>query len=118
MAGVEIVAHRGANNLAPENSLSAARLCRDLGVDWLRVDVRTSRSGQLYSIHDARLTRTTGGAERRPIAALNSREIDALDAGRNDRTEFKRIVESGADMVNLDHVAEFKDVTDDVRRGQ
>jgi hypothetical protein len=39
-------------------------------------------------------------------------------SSKNDPGEFRRIIESGADMVNLDHVAEFKVVTDNVRRGQ
>ncbi len=79
--GVEIVAHRGANTLAPENTLSAARACLEMQVDWLEVDVRTSRDGKLYNMHDRTLARTTGGAETRALSQLDSDEIDSLDAG-------------------------------------
>jgi len=79
--GVEIVAHRGANTLAPENTLSAARVCLEMQVDWLEVDVRTSRDGKLYNMHDRSLGRTTAGAETRALSQLDSREIDSLDAG-------------------------------------
>ncbi len=81
MAGVEIVAHRGANNVAPENTLAAARFCVERGAEWLEVDVRTSRDGVLYNMHDRNLERTTGGAEKRALSGLTSHEIDSLDAG-------------------------------------
>ena len=79
--GVEIVAHRGANTLAPVNTLSAARACLEMQVDWLELDVRTSSDGKLYNMHDRTLARTTGGAETRALSQLDSREIDSLDAG-------------------------------------
>lgn len=79
--GVEIVAHRGANTLAPENTLSAATACLEMQVDWLEVDVRTSSDGKLYNMHDRTLGRTTGGTETRALSQLDSREIDSLDAG-------------------------------------
>ena len=38
---VQIVCHKGANELRPENTRAAAQLCIDWGVDWVEVDVNT-----------------------------------------------------------------------------
>jgi glycerophosphoryl diester phosphodiesterase len=38
---VEIVCHKGANELRPENTKAAAQLCIEWGVDWVEVDVNT-----------------------------------------------------------------------------
>ena len=76
---IEMVAHRGANKIAPENTLAAARKCYELGVDWVEADVRMSRDGVFYVFHDELLTRTTDGLG---IFRLSSSEtIDGLDAG-------------------------------------
>jgi glycerophosphoryl diester phosphodiesterase len=41
-AGIEIISHRGANMLAPENTLAAQRLAYELGSDTVECDVRVS----------------------------------------------------------------------------
>lgn len=76
---LEIVAHRGANNLAPENTAAAARKCVDLGVDYVEVDVRSSSDGVFYILHDKTLDRTTDGTGA--IKERPSSYIDTLDAG-------------------------------------
>ena len=76
---IEIVCHRGANEIAPENTLSAADRSLAWGVDYLEVDVRPSRDGILYVLHDADVDRTTDGTGL--LSTLASEEVDALDAG-------------------------------------
>jgi glycerophosphoryl diester phosphodiesterase len=76
---VEVVCHRGANALAPENTWAAARQCVEWGADYIEVDVRTSRDGVFYVLHDAAVDRTTNGTGR--LRDLTSDEIDRLDAG-------------------------------------
>ena len=76
---LQIVAHRGANHLAPENTFAAAQKCVQLGVDYVEVDVRTSRDGVMYVIHDKTLDRTTNGTGL--VAERDAAYIDALDAG-------------------------------------
>ena len=58
---LEIAVHRGANHLAPENTFAAAEICVDHGIDYVEIDVRTSKDGVLYVIHDSKLDRTTDG---------------------------------------------------------
>ncbi len=83
MAGAEdelvIVAHRGANHVAPENTRAAAQVCIDLGVHYVEVDVHQSRDGVFYIMHDRTVDRTTDGTGR--IAMMDSEAIDRLDAG-------------------------------------
>lgn len=76
---IEIVSHRGANGLAPENTLAAAQLSVELGVDYIEVDVWTSRDNVFYVMHDATVDRTTDGTGH--LLSLSSAEIDQLDAG-------------------------------------
>ena len=76
---VEVVCHRGANAVAPENTWAAARQCVEWGADYIEVDVRTSRDGVFYVLHDAAVDRTTNGTGR--LRDLTSDEIDRLDAG-------------------------------------
>ena len=78
-AGVEVVAHRGANEYAPENTYAAAKLCVEWGVEYVEIDVRTSTDGVMYILHDATVDRTTDGSGR--ISKLTSEAIDRLDAG-------------------------------------
>jgi glycerophosphoryl diester phosphodiesterase len=76
---IQIVCHKGANQYAPENTYAAAQRCIDWGVDYVEVDVWTSRDGVFYLMHDAKVDRTTDGKGH--ILKLTSSEIDRLDAG-------------------------------------
>ena len=50
-----IVAHRGAPDRVPENSLAAFRAVRASGADGVELDVHATRDGALLVHHDARL---------------------------------------------------------------
>ncbi|MCB0067590.1 MAG: hypothetical protein KDD77_10585, partial [Caldilineaceae bacterium] len=45
---VEIVCHQGANEYAPPNTYAAAQICVDWGMDYVEIDVNTSKDGVLY----------------------------------------------------------------------
>ena len=74
-----VVAHRGANGHAPENTLAAFRLAADQGADAIEFDVRATADGHLVVIHDASLARTTDGEGE--IGALTLEEVRRADAG-------------------------------------
>lgn len=76
---IEVVVHRGANFLAPENTLPSARAALKYGAEWIELDVRKSKDGVLYNLHDETLDRTTDG--HGPIHLVTSSEIERLDAG-------------------------------------
>ena len=82
----QIVCHRGACMHAPENTVAAGLAAARLGGDIVELDVRQSRDGVLYVLHDATLDRTTDGAG--PIAETGRAELDRLDAGSWFGVEF------------------------------
>lgn len=58
---IEIVVHRGANHIAPENTIPSALAALKHGAGWIEVDVRKSKDNILYNLHDETLDRTTNG---------------------------------------------------------
>lgn len=84
---IEVVVHRGANHLAPENTVASALAAVAEGADWIELDVRASKDGVLYNLHDETLDRTTNGSG--PIGERTAGEIDSLDAGSWFGPEFK-----------------------------
>jgi glycerophosphoryl diester phosphodiesterase len=81
------VAHRGASDVAPENTLSAVRRAVAAGADLVEVDVRRTRDGALVVLHDATLVRTTDATRVLPgrgpwsVEDLTLAEVRRLDAG-------------------------------------
>ena len=74
-----ISGHRGANFIAPENTLASADSCIRLGIDFMECDVVLSKDSVFYLLHDSLLNRTTNGSG--PIGEWYSRDLDTLDAG-------------------------------------
>jgi glycerophosphoryl diester phosphodiesterase len=58
---VAVIGHRAGGGIAPENTLAAIRQAIRLGVDYVELDVRTTRDGVLVIMHDATVDRTTDG---------------------------------------------------------
>lgn len=75
----QIIAHRGASAERPECTLAAVRRAIEAGATAVEVDVRTSRDGRLFILHDATLDRTTSGTG--PASRLTLAELQELDAG-------------------------------------
>ena len=71
--------HRGAKQLAPENTLAAFKKSIELGMGMTEIDVRTTRDGKLVVIHDGTLDRTTNGTGA--VRAKTLAEIRELGAG-------------------------------------
>ena len=55
------IAHRGAGQLAPENTLAAFRLGAAHGYRMFECDAKLSADGVVFLMHDATLERTTNG---------------------------------------------------------
>lgn len=52
---VKVIAHRGASAAAPENTVEAFHLARELGADWVELDARRTADGAVVVHHDAHL---------------------------------------------------------------
>jgi glycerophosphoryl diester phosphodiesterase len=73
-----VVAHRAQGFDAPENSRAAVARAIEAGVPVVKIDVRASRDGDLFLLHDGRLDRTTtltGRIETVSMAELDSARL-------------------------------------------
>jgi glycerophosphoryl diester phosphodiesterase len=77
--GIQIVGHRGAAGVAPENTLPSFEAAWAAGVAWVETDVHLTRDGVPVLLHDATLDRTTTGHGR--IGGITWEELQAIDAG-------------------------------------
>jgi len=76
---VEIIAHRGASYLAPENTVASAKLAWKLGADAVEVDIYLSKDNKIICIHDSDTKRTTGQDYK--VKDTESEVLRQLDAG-------------------------------------
>jgi glycerophosphoryl diester phosphodiesterase len=77
---VEIIAHRGASYLAPENTVASAKLAWELGADAVEADIYLSKDNKIMVIHDANTKRTSGKSYS--IKETISDTLRNLDAGK------------------------------------
>jgi glycerophosphoryl diester phosphodiesterase len=56
-----VVSHRANHVASPENSLQAIREAIRVGVDYVELDLRTTRDGEIVMMHDGTVDRTTDG---------------------------------------------------------
>jgi glycerophosphoryl diester phosphodiesterase len=78
---MQIIAHRGASGLAPENTLKAIRLALTLGAQAIEIDVQQA-DGELWVFHDRRLERCTNGGG--VLTAQSRAYLAGLDAGEGE----------------------------------
>ncbi|XOV94085.1 MAG: glycerophosphodiester phosphodiesterase [Bacteroidota bacterium] len=83
-----VIAHRGAHNGIPENSLAAYQKAIDLGCDFVEIDVRTTKDGQLVSVHNNSIDAYVQGQTGK-VKDLTLMELKALDIGARVGEEWK-----------------------------
>ena len=94
------IAHRGAGQLAPENTLAAFRLGAAHGYRMFECDVKLSADGVPFLLHDATLDRTTDGQGL--ASELSWGELSRLDAGSWHSPAY-----AGEPLANLEAVARY-----------
>lgn len=76
---IYVVAHRGAHIGIPENTLPAYQKAIDLDVDFVEIDVRTTKDGKFVSVHnstiDAYVKDTSGKVKDFTLAELRGFDI-------------------------------------------
>ena len=96
----EVTAHRGASADYPENTMSAFVGAKELGADWIELDVHQTKDGEIIVIHDKNFKRTTG--VNKNTWELTYEEVSQLDAGSYFGAEFQ-----GERIPLLSEVIEF-----------
>ncbi|MDX6331534.1 MAG: glycerophosphoryl diester phosphodiesterase [Streptomycetaceae bacterium] len=76
---IQVVAHRGASEDAPEHTLAAYLKAIEDGADALECDIRLTADGQLVCVHDRRVNRTSNG--RGAVSAMELADLAELDFG-------------------------------------
>ncbi|MBC8070400.1 MAG: glycerophosphodiester phosphodiesterase, partial [Deltaproteobacteria bacterium] len=71
-----IMAHRGASDLAPENSAASFALALEHGADLLETDLWFCGDGEIVCLHDRSLRRTTG--DPRSVTDVGAHELSRL----------------------------------------
>lgn len=116
-----VIAHRGLSYDAPEETRPAFMLARDVGADYLELDLQRTRDGQLIALHDTDLTRTTNIEDvfpdraDDPVSQFTLAEIKQLDAGSWFNEAFpERARESfaGLKILTLDEVRQIAETGD------
>ncbi|SDG46408.1 glycerophosphoryl diester phosphodiesterase [Onishia taeanensis] len=105
LQGFQIIAHRGASGYAPEHTWFAYDKARDMGADYLELDLHMSADNQLVAIHDDTLERTTNGEGNVKDHTLEA--LKALDAGswfNQAHPEYANDDYAGAKLLTLDEV--------------
>ncbi len=111
-----VFAHRGASYLAPEETRPAFLLARELGADYLELDLQRTKDGVLIGVHDHDLRRTTNVADVFParaedlVGTFTFAELQNLDAGSWFNAQFPaRARESFRDLkiLRLEDVMEI-----------
>ncbi len=83
---VDIIAHRGAAAVAPENTLAAIERAIADGADWVEIDVLETADGEVVVFHDRDLKRITG--LDLDIADATWEELRVIDVGSWFAAEF------------------------------
>jgi glycerophosphoryl diester phosphodiesterase len=118
---VMVAAHRAAHNVHPENSLSAIQQAIDMGVDVIELDVKVSKDGVPFLMHDGTIDRTTNGTgdgEDYTIKELKSLKLKNNDGTLSDETipTFEEALNLTKDKVIVDidiktsHLKEINEV--------
>ncbi|XKE45295.1 glycerophosphodiester phosphodiesterase [Halomonas organivorans] len=110
----QVIAHRGASGHAPEHTWPAYEQAREMGADYLELDLHMSADGHLVVIHDETLERTTDGQGK--VKAHDLAALKALDAGswfNAAHPERADDAYTGTELLTLDEVIDR--YGDDVR---
>lgn len=85
---VLVASHRATHHIHPENSLKAIQAAIDLGVDIIEIDVKVSKDGVPFLMHDRTLDRTTTGkGDPEELAWDELQELSIVDKGK--KTSYK-----------------------------
>lgn len=78
-----VIAHRGSHLFFPENTLEAYSQAIEDGADYIEIDLRTSKDGELISLHNAttdHMTGVKGTVKEMMLKDLQSLRIQSSDS--------------------------------------
>ena len=95
-----IIGHRGANKIAPENTLKSFRKAIELGADYVEFDVHLSKDNHIVIMHDKNTLRTTG--QEGIISEMSLEELKELDCGEGEQVPtLRELIDLARGKINL-----------------
>ncbi|MDR6940304.1 glycerophosphodiester phosphodiesterase family protein [Mucilaginibacter pocheonensis] len=102
-----VAAHRGDHVIYPENTLAAYQEAIKNEADYVEIDLRTTKDGQLISMHDANVNRMTNGSGL--VKDLTFNKLEQLKVKNKDTTSveihriptFKQILKLCKNKINI-----------------
>jgi glycerophosphoryl diester phosphodiesterase len=94
---IMVIAHRGAHEGIPSNTLLSLKEAIRLGVDYVECDIRTAADNQLVIMHNSTVDGTTNGHGK--IREMTFKQIRKLDAGIKTGPQF-----AGTKVPTLDEI--------------
>ena len=111
---MQLFAHRGSSDLAPENSIRAFQLALDQRCEGIELDVRLM-SGQAVVMHDASVDRTTNGTGL--VDQLTLEQWQQLDAGDgNSPPSLRQVLEMVTGRCDVNIEIKSSDVVNQVAK--
>ncbi len=97
---VIIIGHRGASNLAPENTLKAFKKAIELGADCIEFDILETKDGEIVVSHDEEISKLTG--QHGYIRNLTFKELKSYDFGEGEQIpSFEELIELTKGKISL-----------------
>ena len=84
---IDIIGHRGAGGVAPENTRAAIEQAISAGARWVEIDVQETIDGEVVVMHDSDLMKTAGVDLKVWDATIE--EITAVDIGSSFDPQFR-----------------------------
>lgn len=110
---VIIFAHRGASNLAPENTLKAFKKAIELKADYIEFDVHQSKDGEIVIMHDSNTFRTTGHIGS--IDKMTLKELKQLDCGQGEKIpSLNELIELSKGKIGLNCEVKSKGIAEKI----
>jgi glycerophosphoryl diester phosphodiesterase len=95
-----VMAHRGASQAAPENSLAAIRAAIEARADWVEIDVQETADDQVVVMHDSDFMKLAGNPLKIWDATLE--DLQTIDIGSRLDAKFSgERVPTLVDVLNL-----------------
>ncbi|MBQ7653871.1 MAG: hypothetical protein IJS17_02230 [Clostridia bacterium] len=83
---MKIIAHRGASNLAPQNTVAAFKKAVEIGAYGIETDVHLTKDGRVVLCHNYEIDETSNGIGK--ISDLTFEEIRKYDFGSKFSSDF------------------------------
>ena len=112
MAKCNVISHRGANRVAPQNTIPAFESALEIGIDGFETDVHITKDGHVVICHNYTIDETSDGNGK--ISDMTLKELKSHDFGSYFSEEFKETPlptldeflevtsESSAEIINIE----------------